>query len=43
MSKVEVSQLGILNSDKVRFTWSSNPEEANLYNKEEVLTFVFKT
>ncbi|MEP2951378.1 MAG: sialate O-acetylesterase, partial [Ekhidna sp.] len=42
-NKVEVSHPEISNPVEVRYAWSSNPEGANLYNKEGLPTSAFKT
>jgi sialate O-acetylesterase len=41
--KVEVWHPEILNPIEVRYAWSSNPEGANLYNKEGLPASAFKT
>ena len=42
-NKVEVSHPEISNPVEVRYAWSSNPEGANLYNKEGLPASAFKT
>ena len=42
-SKVEVWHDDIQNPVEVRYAWSSNPEGANLYNKEGLPASLFKT
>lgn len=42
-NEVEVSHPEILSPVEVRYAWSSNPEGANLYNKEGLPTSAFKT
>lgn len=42
-NKVEVWHKDIPNPVEVRYAWSSNPEGANLYNKEGLPTSIFKT
>ncbi len=42
-NKVEVWHSEISNPVEVRYAWSSNPEGANLYNKEGLPTSAFKT
>lgn len=42
-NKVEVSHSEIPNPVEVRYAWSSNPEGANLYNREGLPTSAFKT
>lgn len=42
-NKVEVWHSEILNPTEVRYAWSTNPDGANLYNKEGLPTSLFKT
>ncbi len=42
-NKIEVYNTSIENPVKVRYAWSSNPEGANLYNKEGLPAAVFTT
>lgn len=42
-NKVKVWHSEISNPVEVRYAWSSNPEGANLYNKEGLPTSAFKT
>lgn len=42
-NSVEVWHNGIKNPIEVRYAWSSNPEGANLYNKEGLPASLFKT
>ncbi|PNW28434.1 hypothetical protein [Formosa algae] len=42
-NKVEVWHETIANLVEVRYAWSSNPEGANLYNKEGLPASIFKT
>ncbi|MFB9052699.1 sialate O-acetylesterase [Formosa undariae] len=42
-NQVEVWHTDIKNPVEVRYAWSSNPEGANLYNKEGLPTSLFKT
>lgn len=41
--RVVVSSVQVAAPVAVRYGWADNPEGANLYNKEGLLTFTFRT